>query len=247
MLKPRRKTYGSLDCIVVDGGDAPSILAVLCHGYGAPGTDLASLSMEWCSLLGEDAERFRFVFPAAPHSLEELGMDEARAWWPINMAQLALLVQTSQFSELHNETPPGIDEARDVLCDAIKQMRAEIGEASKPVDAKWVLGGFSQGAMLSLDTALRGDIDPPSLLVLFSGTLVCQSKWAEKWNRLKETTIYQAHGRRDPLLPYSSAKDLSNLLKSAGLTTEFFGFDGPHTIDSESLVRTAELMRELAR
>ncbi|TWT82429.1 Phospholipase/Carboxylesterase [Planctomycetes bacterium CA13] len=241
MLKPRPALYGSLDCIVVDGGDSPSIPVVLCHGYGAPGTDLAGLAFEWMSLLGEDAGRFRFIFPAAPLTLAELGMPDGRAWWPINMAQLAESIQASRFSDMHEHEPDGITEARESLCKAIAEIKAELGGESTQL----VLGGFSQGAMLTLDATLRGPIDPPSLLLLYSGTLICKDEWEKALTRLNNTRVYQAHGTFDPILPYPSAVELSEILKNAGVKAEFHGFEGPHTIDTDSIIRTAQLLREL--
>ncbi|TWU45169.1 Phospholipase/Carboxylesterase [Novipirellula aureliae] len=247
MPQPRKTTYGSLDCIVIDGGESPSIPVILCHGYGAPGTDLAGLAFEWISLLGTDAGTFRFVFPAAPLSLIELGMPDARAWWPINMAQLAEAMQTSKFSEMHDHQPQGLSEARSELTRTIELVRSELADASgrDAANRPYVLGGFSQGAMLTLDTVLRGDIDPPALLLLYSGTLICESEWTKSLTRLANTHIYQAHGTVDPILPFTSAMELSELLKQSGAETEFHAFNGPHTIDTESIVRTVERMKAL--
>ncbi len=229
MLQPRQARYGALDCIVVDGGPSPTIPVVLCHGYGAPGHDLAGIAPEWISLLGQTAAEFRFVFPAAPHTLAELGMPDGRAWWPINMAALAAAAQANSFDELHDKEPPGLDEARELLCGAISEIKAECNGGS----AAMVLGGFSQGAMLTLDTSLRADIDPPKLLFLFSGTVVCQSKWqAHLSSRLAHTRVYQSHGMIDPILPYSSAERLRELIAEAG-------------VDAESITKTAMLLKEM--
>ncbi|TWU17426.1 putative hydrolase [Novipirellula galeiformis] len=241
MQEPRHSRYGSLDCIVVDGGVSPKILVVLCHGYGAPGSDLASLAFEWGSLLGDDVGDFRFVFPAAPQTLAEFGMPDGRAWWPINMAQLAQLVQSSKFSELHDAEPPGINEARDILCESIAAMKADMPTPTVPL----VLGGFSQGAMLALDTALRGEVDPPAVLILFSGTLICQSLWEPVLKRLSETRVYQSHGTLDPVLPFSSAVELSQLLTETASKIKFHRFRGGHTIDGDSLEQTALWMKDI--
>ena len=241
MGRPELKNYGSLDCLVFDGGSNPSIPVVICHGYGAPGTDLASLAPEWMSLLEEEASSFRFIFPAAPNDLAELGMPGGRAWWPINMARLAEAAQAASFDQLHDHEPPGIDDVRDQLCKCIKEVKEDLGTPSSPL----VLGGFSQGAMLTLDTTLRGDIDPPELLIQFSGTLVCMSKWEASLTRLAKTTVYQSHGRQDPILPFSSATTLRDLIQKDAETYEFHDFNGPHTIDRHGVSRTAELMRKI--
>ena len=239
MLKPRQVRYGSLDCIVIDGGSSPTIPVVICHGYGAPGHDLAGIAPEWIDLLGAAAESFRFVFPAAPHTLEELGLFDGRAWWPINMAALQAAVQARSFDELHDQEPPGINEAREQLCQAISEIKSEMGDP-----AKLVLGGFSQGAMLTMDTALRGSIDPPALLILFSGTVVCESDWSAVIpTRLANAHVYQSHGTIDPLLPFSSAERLRDLIAEAGIEADFHPFIGPHTIDAESISKTAMLLK----
>lgn len=226
---------GPLDCIVVDGGTSPTIPVVICHGYGASFEDLAPLSSEWISLLGDRAEAFRFVFPNAPESLADLGMPDGRAWWPINMATLAEAVQASRFDELHDKTPPGIDRSRDLLCEMIESLCESLQGNQTPL----VMGGFSQGAMLTMDTALRGSVQAPKLLLQFSGTLVCQSEWRAGLERLRQSNVYQSHGKIDPILPFTSAVSLSEMLQEAGIEIEFHSFVGPHTIDVESVQKTA--------
>lgn len=243
MLDARQTRYGSLDCIVIDGGPSPSIPVVLCHGYGAPGHDLAGIGPEWISLLGGEAAKFRFVFPAAPHSLAELGMFDGRAWWPINMAALAQAIQAQAFDQLHDEEPPGLVEAREQLCEAISQIKQDFDGDGTPM----ALGGFSQGAMLTIDASLRGDIDPPKLLIVFSGMVICESHWqAQLRSRLSDTRVYQSHGMIDPILPFPSAQRLSELFSEAGVDSEFHSFMGPHTIDPESIAKTAQLLQNVA-
>jgi len=254
---PRSVRYGALDCLVFDfeQGDganrsgtptavSPTVAVVLCHGYGAPGHDLAGLAPEWIRILGEDASRVRFIFPAAPHDLAELGMPGGRAWWPINMAQLAAAIERSgDLGELHDQQPPGLDAARALLCEAIGAVQADMaGEQTR-----LVLGGFSQGAMLTMDTSLRGDIHPPDLLLQFSGTLICRPQWQAALPRLSKTFVYQTHGTLDSILPFASARRLHQLLLGAEISTEFHAFDGPHTIDLESILTAARSIQGLAK
>lgn len=241
MIEAQRRRVGSIDCIVVDGGPDPSIVAVVCHGYGASAMDLAGLSPEWIRLLGDSAQAYRFVFPDAPQTLEALGMPDGHAWWPINMNRLMELIETDRFEELHDREPPGIGDATEQLCEMIESLLGDFNAASTPM----VLGGFSQGAMLTMNASLCGAIEPPELLFQFSGTIVCRSQWQAKLSRLKSTRVFQSHGTFDPVLPFSSAETLHKILLSGGVQAQFHSFPGPHTIDSESIAITAQLLTSL--
>ena len=98
-----------------------------------------------------------------------------------------------------------------------------------------------------MDTSLRGDIQPPDLLIQFSGTLICRPLWQAALPRLAKTFVYQSHGTRDPILPFASAERLHQLLVDAEVSTDFHVFDGPHTIDLESLVTTARSIQGLVK
>lgn len=238
----RRTRIEPLDCIVVDGGTSPKIAVVICHGYGASYDDLAPLSGEWIGMLGDRAGDFRFVFPDAPGTLAELGMPQGRAWWPLDMVQLAEAMQTSRFDELFQHEPPGIDEVRAQLCQTIRRVKEDLGGDTTPL----VLGGFSQGAMLAMDASLRGEIGPPVRLFQFSSMLICGRHWQAALPRLAETTVFQSHGMIDPVLPYAGATALHEVLTEAGIDVDFHSFVGPHTIDPHSVSRTAELLATLA-
>ncbi len=239
--RPRIETLGSLRCLIVDGSDAPRIPVILCHGYGAPGDDLASLTPHLIEWIGRDSAKLRFIYPEAPHDLADVGMPEGRAWWPLNMGMLQELMQTNQFSQLHGEVPPGIDEARAALQETVTAALADF-----PQETPYVLGGFSQGAMLTMDLALRGEVPPPAILVQFSGTLICESLWTANLSRLVDTHVLQSHGRIDPILPFSSAEALRDMLRGGDVQVEFMAFQGPHTIETDTLFRLVERLRLLA-
>ncbi|TWU62788.1 MULTISPECIES: alpha/beta hydrolase [Crateriforma] len=240
--QPTRQRLGPLDCIVVDGGPKPSIPVVLCHGYGAPGHDLASLSVEWLNLLGDRGGHFRFVFPAAPLTLAEMGMPDGRAWWPLNMARLQQLAGATSLDGLYDEIPPGIDHARDALVQTLSEVFESIqSDAGRP----WALGGFSQGAMLTMDTALRSDIGPPPLLLQFSGALICRPQWTQHLDRLNASRVLQSHGRMDPILPFQGAQALHEMLAGADVTATLHSFDGPHTIDIDAVAQSAVALADL--
>lgn len=242
MIQATQRVYGSLDCIVVDGGDAPDIGVVICHGYGAPGDNMVDLAGAWIPLLGNDASRFRFVFPAAPLSLAEYGIPDGLAWWPLNTALLMQAVQANTFEELHTEEPPGIVQVRETLCESINAAKEDLNGESTPL----ILGGFSQGAMLTMEASLRGLITPPKLLLQFSGTVVCEKQWEAAMGRLSQTKVYQSHGQVDPILPFSSAERLHNLLVQGEVDATFTRFMGPHTIDGVAIRESAQVIQGVA-
>lgn len=267
MNPPEKVRYGDLDAYVVSPRHRAELAVVLCHGYGAPGHDMLGVVMEWIECLGNDASRIRFVCPIAPLNLAELGMPQGRAWWPLNMAALMEAVQARRFDELHLEEPPGIVDARDSLAKLINAVSYEVGgdrggyrstgggasgggasgdADDPPKKNRLAIGGFSQGAMLTMETSLRGDIPKPSLLLQFSGTVVCESQWQNAMpDRLDGVRVYQAHGNQDPILPFESAERLRDLLGEAKVDAQFHDFVGPHTIDSQSITDTAKELKSL--
>lgn len=235
-----RPTLGTLATILVwPAKNKPSCLVVMCHGFGAPGSDLAGLFEDILEFLPDDAPKPAFLFPEAPISLEDEGMAGARAWWRLNMAQLMQMSATNSFDKMRNAVPDGIDVAREKLCNCIEQCREQFQWPDLPI----VLGGFSQGAMLAVDTALQGTVKPVVGLLVFSGALICESLWRNAAIRKPlAVPLVQSHGQIDAILPISSGRWLHALLKDVGCIGELAEFNGPHTIASDALESTAKLL-----
>lgn len=235
---------GGLDCRVIDdlpAGRQPKLIVILCHGFGAPGTDLVALGPELLGLNPDLTDRVRFIFPAAPVALEELAMFGGRAWWPLDVARVTAALEADEIRDLSNDLPDEMPEARRMLTRLVEDVMEQTGLPT----SRLVLGGFSQGAMLSTDVSLRLP-EPPAALCLFSGTLLCEADWRDLAGGNGSFPVLQSHGRQDPLLPFRMAERLRDLLADAGLEVDFLPFDGVHTIPYEALHRFAALLERLA-
>ncbi|MEM7812630.1 MAG: lysophospholipase [Planctomycetota bacterium] len=233
MHTPRQIRFGPLDAVALEAG-SPEKIAVFCHGFGAPGTDLVPIGEELARLAGPSAAATTFLFPAALLSLAEIGWGDARAWWMIDVARLQAGSPDAAVEMLRKERPDGAVAAGDQLEEFLAAAHTHYGCDA----AVLTLGGFSQGAMLSAEVAMRLET-PPRLLALFSGALVSESVWKERADRLTGTAIVQAHGRQDMVLPYASAEALRGLLTDAGCEVSFVPFDGGHTIVVDALREVA--------
>lgn len=238
-----RKTYGPLDCVVFppSGGVAPRACVILCHGYGAPGTDLVPLGFDLVAHRGPPRDQVQLVFPAAPLSLDEIGLYGGRAWWPINMQELLDCYAHGDFDLLREQVPPGLDAAREAFLETL----AAVQEETQLPLSRIVLGGFSQGAMLTTDTALHLPESPAGLCIL-SGTLICESRWRSLAPRHRGLPVLQSHGRADQILPVQAARELRDLLTSSGLEVDYVEFPGPHTIPPEALERVGAMIDRVA-
>ncbi len=197
------------------GGTGP--LVVLLHGFGAPGDDLVSL---WRVL--PVPEGTRFVFPEAPVPLDPVFMG-GRAWWMIDVSRFERSATPKEAEARMREVPQGLASARDHVLAMLDEIEAKLHPS------KIVLGGFSQGAMLSLDVALRS---PRKLagLALLSGTLLAEDEWTPLMPGRRGLSVLQSHGREDPLLPFFAAEKLRDKLRAAGLDVTWVPFTGGHGI-----------------
>jgi phospholipase/carboxylesterase len=240
-LKLITTRLGGLSAHVVDDAarsGPPELVVVLCHGFGAPGDDLVSLAPELAKARPSLAGRVRFVFPEAPLSLDDVPFG-GRAWWPIDMMQLQRRLAEGTVSVMANESPPGLAEARRALVSLLEAVQAQ----TKLPMSRVVVGGFSQGAMLTTDTALRLD-EAPAALAILSGTLLSAEQWRALAPRRAGLDVVQTHGTHDPLLPFAGAELLRDLLAHAGLRVRFTSFRGGHGIDGSVVEALAAVLAE---
>ena len=148
------------------------------------------------------------------------------------MAKLAEINQTRDYDQLMLLEPPGMKEAEEMLNETLKAAMAISGVGESRV----VLGGFSQGAMVSTNLVLTRNFRPV-LLTLFSGTLLNRNHWQRLAESHQGCEVLQSHGRQDSVLPFAPAIELKDMLVAAGFHVEFIEFNGPHTIPMNVLQR----------
>jgi phospholipase/carboxylesterase len=206
------------------GGRGPLVL--LLHGFGAPGNDLVSLA----DVLDVPAGT-RFIFPEGPLSLS-FGPRDARAWWLIDMARIATDQAAGRVRDLSQDVPKGLAPARKTMLAFLKEVEQKFSADPRKI----VLGGFSQGAMLSCDLMLR-TTQPYAGLIQLSGTLLVIQEWVPLLQKRKNLPVFQSHGMQDEILPYVGAERLRDTLTHAGFSVEWHSFRGGHEIPRAVLQR----------
>jgi phospholipase/carboxylesterase len=198
------------------GGDGPVV--VLLHGFGAPGDDLVPLGRTLAAVPGT-----RFVFPAAPVDLGPRYMG-GRAWWPVDFEERQRRIAAGVKRDL-SEVPAGLDAART----AIDAFLEDALRTLAPASGKLVLGGFSQGAMLAFDTALR-EARPLAGVVMLSGTHIAADEWAARFEARRGLPVFMSHGQTDEVLPFAVSDALRATLLERGFPVDWVPFRGGHGI-----------------
>jgi phospholipase/carboxylesterase len=242
-MHTEKVSWGGLTSIVahdLPSDEKPSTAVVLCHGYGAPGTDLAGLAQPL--LTGPDAKKIALIFPAAPLDLAKQGIPGGRAWWPIDLDRLINRRTPEVLERFRRDCPEGLPEARDALIALLRDAGRHFELAADRV----ILGGFSQGSMLATDVALRLK-KPPAGLCILSGGLINEAEWQRLAQERGPLSILQSHGQYDSILPFSAGAALRDLLTSAGAKVDFYAFEGDHEIPFEVLHRLSHFVRDTAK
>jgi phospholipase/carboxylesterase len=230
----RRERVAGLDVVLLGGndrqggGDGP--LVVLLHGFGAGGESLVPVAWQ---LAGLAPAGTRFVCPAGPIELG-LPFTDARAWWRLEVARPQRERVRGVVGAWVDETPPGLAEA-----DARIAALLDEPELAAPA---CVLGGFSQGAMLVADLALRS-ARPLAGLMLFSGTLICAREWAPRFAARRGLPVLMTHGEADAELPYALAERLAGLWRDAGAEVTWVSSAGGHEIGPPALAAAGAFLR----
>jgi len=201
----------------LEGGDLDSShLMVFFHGYGANAWDLKDFQNLPISC--------RWIFPNAP--LEVAGLSGGRAWFPLREDSESNVLYPTKKTLYY----------LDRHCKFLWKFIDELQKTSETI----ILGGFSQGAIMALNLALR---TPVKALVIMSGVLFpVESLINTSKDFLKAGHFFQCHGKSDPLLSYQDALKLYEFLKSLKWEGEFYSFDGGHEIPSLVLLKLQEFL-----
>lgn len=239
MAALEKRVIEGLQCHLITA-EKPECLVVLCHGFGASGDDLVQIGAYLLETQPELMDRVVIVFPEGPLSLDNLGMYGGRAWWPLDMEQLNHAIETGDFRDLRKESPELLPVSREKVHGVITKLQGELGLNM----AQTIVGGFSQGAMLTTDLALHA-AEKPAGLVIWSGTLLNEADWRAHAASLQGMPIIQSHGTNDQILPFAASRWLQEMLKEGGAEVRFIEFQGVHTIPPAALDATGQMIRQV--
>lgn len=113
------------------------------------------------------------------------------------------------------------------------QAAAFLDELPVPVE-RVVLGGFSQGAVMSLTLGLAAARPRPAGIVALSGFLPDVDGFTLD-ERLDGLPVAVAHGTHDPVIPVAFGRDAAARLAAAGADVLWRESPVPHTIDPRVL------------
>jgi phospholipase/carboxylesterase len=109
-----------------------------------------------------------------------------------------------------------------------------------------VLGGFSMGTVMSYALGLGDDRPAPAGILALSGFIPKVEGWAPSLEDRTGTNVLIAHGRRDPVIPVTFAREAHELLEQAGFDVDYRESDAAHNVDPGDVPRiTAWLDRVL--
>jgi len=193
---------------------------ILLHGAGANRHDLAPLSNYL-----DPNKNFDWYFPEAPVNINP--MFNMHVWFPVEEVISLLADPKTNPEDVANYLPQGIDEARLALSDFLNLILGSYESV--------IIGGFSQGSMMSADYFFHQASDKIKALLLFSGTSIDHSGWLKNMAAIKKIPIYQSHGREDSVLPFRFGEVLHQFLKQQAFPVEFHAFMGGHELPEEVL------------
>ncbi len=179
------------------GPDDADAALILLHGLGADADDLAPVA-QYLEL--PDTLRLRVVLPDAPvRPVTVNGGMRMRAWYDISP-----------------ET--GLDSGREHIAESVAFARHLVErETERGVPpARIVVGGFSQGGVIALETGLGHD-ERLAGIVALSTYLHDADHVTERVSLANaEAEIFMAHGRSDPMIPIQRAATSRTLLEQLG-------------------------------
>lgn len=200
-----------------EGGNEKPPLLLLLHGYGANEDDLFGLAPYV-------DERLLVISARAPVRIG-MGM---YAWFQLGFTPEGILIDPKQ-----------VEAARQTLRRFVDEV-----SAAYEVDAKSIfLLGFSQGAMMALDLALR----EPELIagvVAMSGRIMPTSlESIAEPDRLTGLPVFVTHGTQDAVLPIAHGRATRDRLNELPVSLNYREYEMGHEVSQDSFRDITEWLK----
>lgn len=206
-----------LKFIEVETAPNPTASVIWMHGLGADGSDFVPIVRE-LDLAGCPA--IRFVFPHAPMMQVTINNGYTmRAWYDVLSRDFVSNDddRTLRSSQALVEGLIAHEKSRGIAADKI------------------VLGGFSQGGAMTLQTGLRHPEKLAGLLVLSSYLPLNHLVEKERHPANQNISIFMAHGADDQVIDFDYAKQSCDALAALGYAVEWHEHPMPHSLCREEL------------
>jgi phospholipase/carboxylesterase len=201
--------------IVLQTGKQPQHSIIWLHGLGADGQDFVPIADEL-----ELPVAVRYIFPHAPMRPVTInGGFVMRAWYDIASQSIAA-----------QQDAAGI-RASQSLVEALIAQEVAHGIAPQHI----FLAGFSQGGAVALHTALRHASSLGGVLALSTYLPLMEGTQDELLEQTKATAIFMAHGRSDPVVPYSLGTASRDALLKFGYAVQWHEYAMQHSVCEEEL------------
>jgi phospholipase/carboxylesterase len=185
----------------------PEGLFVLHHGRGADEHDLLGLADAL-----DPRHRLHVVTPRAPLTLPGF---PGYHWYVV--------------PRVGYPDPETFHAAFAALADFHEELWQRTGIGSE----RTVFGGFSMGSVMSYALGLAGSRPAPAGILAFSGFVPTVERWQPSLADRQGVLAFIAHGRRDPIMDVTFARQARELLESGGLDVEYHESDAAHHVDPE--------------
>jgi phospholipase/carboxylesterase len=201
--------------IVLDRGNAPKHSIIWLHGLGADGEDFVSVA-EHMNL----PVPMRYIFPHAPKQAVTInGGFVMRSWYDIVDIDIGA-----------KQDAAGIHASQLEIEKFITQEKAR-GISEENI----FLAGFSQGGAIALHTGLRHPARLGGIIAMSTYLPLADTLSQEVSLSAKNTPIFFAHGRHDPVVPYSLGKLSSDKLQQHGYHIDWHEYAMPHSVNENEI------------
>ena len=209
----------SLSSTIVNSTSDVKNAVILCHGYGGDGKDISVIAQYWKSFLPNTL----FICPNAPEICK------------VNP-------QGFQWFELMDQTEDEILSKSLIAEKKLNYFIDEVRDKNKLKIDQIALVGFSQGCMISLQTALKRK-DQIKCLIGYSGRIL-NTKHLSK-NISSRPKIYLMHGDIDNVVPINSLLEAKEFFSKNKYEIEVKIFKNcEHRIPTEGLSIGLEFLKK---
>ncbi len=209
----------SLNSTIINSGSLIKNAVVLCHGYGGDGKDISIVADYWKNFLPDTL----FVCPDAPEVCK------------VNPDGF-------QWFDLMDQTEDEILSKSLIAESTLNKVIEEVKEKNKLKAQEIALVGFSQGCMISLQTALKRK-DQVKCLIGYSGKILNSNHLSK--NIFSRPEIYLMHGDKDQVVPMNHMLEAKEFFSKQNykINTKIFK-NCEHRIPTEGLSIGLEFLKK---